>query len=728
MTFQFTGSRGGVCKAFWTGLLGFAALGWLLSAAQAKSSSLTFACATTNDLYVALKQGGRQYPRFSEADEAFRNATPGSAVLVLVDNYPEHTTRLTAANLELAREKGLRVYVEYAGALPGLEMGQPQTTAWERGVVAADAFGTALPKLRILAIHDCHYTPVKAAHPLLVIARVAGFDTAVYGLPPNAQPILFEIAGQNLFVATTKLSGFITGRYAPSRDWQTIWETVLARLDPQGGPHKLAWSPAVAPAFGPDVKLPRRFEKKTFAAYANWITDSRLLVTPARKASIEQALAANGETAALPGIEGTGGDGSLGILEGYASGILSDGRQVQRLPLRADCNAESAMVLAMNGQLNRNEASRRIASNLLDYVYFNSDICGGVRADPKHPAYGLIGWGAIAPAWLAANYGDDDARVMLSTMAASACLENDRWDEPLLRALLANLRTTGKLGFRGDRIDLPGLSQQGWQAYHDGTSVNYSPHFESFLWACNLWAYRQTGFQPFLTKTTNAIALTMKVYPDEWRLKDNVERAHMLLCLSWLVRVQDAPEHRHWLGHVAEDLLKHQGPSGAIHEWLGGTGGGHYQIPQSNEAYGTGETPLIQQNGDPASDQLYTTGFALLGLHEAVAATGDKSLKKAEDRLAEFLCRIQVRSPEFPWLNGTWFRAFDDRRWEFWASSADAGWGAWSVESGWGQAWTATVLGLRQTGTTFWDLTAGSQVKNHLQTVKARMLMRDEDF
>ena len=39
------------------------------------------------------------------------------------------------------------------------------------------------------------------------------------------------------------------------------------------------------------------------------------------------------------------GDGSLGILEGYASGIRWDGTQLRRLPLRSDCNAESAMVL-----------------------------------------------------------------------------------------------------------------------------------------------------------------------------------------------------------------------------------------------------------------------------------------------------------------------------------------------------------------------------------------------
>lgn len=703
-------------------------LGAGFSAAAGTKSPLTFCCENNNDLFLALEQAGAHCPRFSSVTQALNSAPPDSAVLVLADQYPVQTTRIDPSDFELASNKNLHLYLEYPTSVPGLELGKPQTTEWERGIVASDDFGPALPRLRILAIHDCHYTPAKAAHPMLVVGRVAGFDTAVYGLPATAQPLLFEIPGRNIFVATTKLSGFITGRYAPARDWQAVWQTILARLDPQHAPHKLTWLPIVSPAFGPETKLPPHFEKSAFSAFANWITNSRLLVPPDREAAIASSLKVNGETAATPGSDEPIGDGSLGILEGYASGIRFDGGQIQRLPLRDDCNSECAMILALDAMLNHHRQSRTIASNLLDYVFFNSDMCRGARSDPKNGAYGLIGWGAISPAWLVANYGDDNARGLLGVMAVSACLHNDRWDEALLRALLANLRTTGKLGFRGDRIDVPDLAQQGWKPYHDASNVNYSPHFESYLWACDLWAYRQTGLQPFLNKATNAIAMTMKVYPVQWRWQDNMERARMLLCLSWLVRLEDTPEHRQWVQLVAGDLLKHQAASGAIHEWLGGTGGGHYRIPQSNEAYGTGETPLIQQNGDPASDQLYTTGFALLGLHEAVAATGDKSLKNAEDKLAKFLCRIQVRSEKIPYLNGTWFRAFDDRRWEFWSSSADIGWGAWSVESGWGQAWTATVLALRQKGTTFWDLTANPRIKNLLPSVEAQMSMRDEDF
>jgi hypothetical protein len=432
---------------------------------------------------------------------------------------------------------------------------------------------------------------------------------------------------------------------------------------------------------------------------------------------IREALLRNSAT--IPPInEGRAtGDGSLGILEGFASGILIDGRQPRCVALRCDCQAESAMVLAFAGK-----RKLPFASRLLDFTYFDSGMCRGVRADPKHPAFGLIGWGDISPAWLKANYGDDNARTMLATILAGTCLKTNRWDEAVAKALLANFRTTGREGFRTDRIDIENLEANGWKHYRDGSPINFSPHFESYLWACNLWAFRQTGYRPLFDKTTNAIALTMNAYPTKWRWQDNMERARMLLCLAWLVRLEDTLQHRTWLKRVATDLLQQQQPSGTLHEVYHATGGGHYQLPRSNEAYGTTETPLIQENGDPASDQLYVGGFALFGLHEAVASTSDPELKRAEDKLAEFLCRIQIRSAKYRWLDGWWFRAFDDRRWESWASSADIGWGAWCLEAGWAQAWSVATLALRQKQTNFWDFTANSEVVEPFEKWRATML------
>jgi hypothetical protein len=196
----------------------------------------------------------------------------------------------------------------------------------------------------------------------------------------------------------------------------------------------------------------------------------------------------------------------------------------------------------------------------------------------------------------------------------------------------------------------------------------------------------------------------------------------MLLPLAWMVRAQDTPEHRQWLRQAVEGLLTLQEPCGAIREELGPVGQGMFPPPRSNEEYGVNEASLIQRNGDPESDMLYTVNFAFLGLHEANAAVREPSWRLAEERLAEFLCRIQVRSETRPELDGGWFRGFDFRRWEQWGSNADAGWGAWAIESGWTQGWITAVLALRQAKTSFWDLTAGSRIAVSFDRLQGEML------
>lgn len=691
---------------------------------KSRVGALVFSCSPDNDLYAALTAGGGKFARFEAPDEAISRASAGDIVLILADGYPDRRVELGPGSLEKASRKRLKLYIEYPAALEGLDIGPPRAAVWERAVVTTDGMGEKLPRMRLLAVHGCRYLPAQAASPLLVLARVAGYDTAVYGLPNEYAPLLFEWQDGKAIVATTKLSGFITGRYAPAADWQTIWQFILGKLDPAHAPHPLQWTPVAGTAYGPQEELPQDFESRAFSSAVNWLSSAGLLLPASRKAEVEAALRVNQETAPLPAAasaEAAAGDGSLGILEGFASGIQPDGTQLQRLPVRDDCQGETAMLFALDSVMNPQGSGGQIARRLLDFVYFDSDLCKGPRGDPRHPAFGLVAWGSTSPLWLVANYGDDNARSMLGTLMAAACLKTDRWDEPLARELLANFRTTGRLGFRGDRIDIPDLEKNGWRHYDDGETINYAPHFESYLWAVNLLAYRLTGFRPLLDRAANAIGMTMKAYPHGWRWKDNIERARMLLCLAWLVRLDDTPEHREWLQHISGDLLERQGPTGSIHEWFGAKASGFFQIPTSNEAYGTTETPLIQQNGDPATDQLYTTGFALFALHEAAAATGDAGLRRAEDRLAGFLCRIQIRSAKFPWLDGWWFRAFDDKRWEAWASSADAGWGAWSLEAGWAPAWTAATLALRVKNTTFWDF---ASAQGGLQKVFSKWKIR----
>lgn len=678
--------------------------------------SLMLVCGRENDLFQVLTDNLIPCVSCHSPNMAVQRAAPGAGVLVLADGYPESGSAITADVLALARQKRLRMYVEYPTEFAGLALESPHGVKWERAVVSSDAFGKQLAPGRILGIHACRYVPTKAERTHIVLARVAGFDTALFGLPAdNVHPILFELAEQPVLVATTRLSSFLTGRYAPFDDWKTIWTTILRYVAPNAVQREIYWGvPLVRPSYAKTESMPEAAEQQAFERGVTWFERGRLFIHPDWLSWTAEADHHEDRVCPFPRADWPSGDGHLGMLEGYNAAIQHDGTQPLRWWLRNDCMGEAALPLALWSARTGDQHGQRIAANLLDFVYKESALLKGSRADPASPSYGLVGWSV--PQNEGVYYGDDNARSLLGAMAASALMKATRWDEEIMRNLLANLRTTGTLGFRHPRLDEKPLQAAGWRHYFEEPFSYYGPHYEAYLWACFLRAYALTGYEPFLERTRTAIRMTIEAYPDQWRWTNGIqqERARMLLPLAWLVRVEDTPEHRAWLHQIADEMLAHQDACGAVREQVGDRGMGAYAPYASNEAYGTNEAPLIQCNGDALSDLLYTTNFAFLGLHEASMATGDGSLVEAEERLAKYLCRIQVRSRAHPELDGAWFRAHDFARWEYWASNGDAGWGAWSIESGWTQAWITAVLAMRLEGTSLWDMTAGCTFGQHL--------------
>ncbi|MGE5295711.1 MAG: hypothetical protein ACM3VT_12855 [Solirubrobacterales bacterium] len=690
--------------------------------AKADVASLTLCCDGRNDLFRVLTASGYACRRVDSGREAVERAAEGGAVMILADGYPTTVTAIEPGVLETAARKNLRLYIEYPGALPGVEIGPPKAARWERVVVNSDFFGPSLDRLRILAVNGLHFVQAKSRASHVVAARVAGFDTAVFGLPNDSIPILFELPEGRVLVATTKLSHFVTGRYAPQDAWQSLWAGVLAWLCPDEERPSLVWTPSVRPSYGRDESLPADVELQAIRRGVEWFGRSKLLLHPSRLDAVTQAERADG-LLPTPAADAPVGDGTLGILEAPLSIILPDGSQMQSVTRRGDCHGESAMALAFGARLDLGASNAQIARNLLDYYLFTSDARKKERGDPEHGAYGLVAWGITSPAFYTANYGDDNARLLMGVGATASLLGESRWNEAMMRCLLANLRTTGRQGFRNDRIDIPELSSQGWRPFFQRDIVSYSLHMEAYLWACYLWAYRQTGYELFYARAENALRMTMAQYPNGWRWTNGLaqEKARILLPLSWLVRVKDTAEHRAWLRTAVDGLAALQEPCGAIREELGLPGKGMFPPPASNEQYGGHEASLVQRNGDPVSDLLYTTNFAFLGLHEA-AALGDEAAERAEERLAEFLCRIQIRSDSQSSLDGGWFRAFDFKRWEAWASNADAGWGAWAVESGWTQGWIVSVLAMRQMDTSLWDLLVKTGIATDFDRLRREML------
>jgi len=675
--------------------------------AHGAGECFVFSCGADNDLYRVMRENGLECRRYDTPAEAAEKAPEGAGLLILADGYPMNMTAVYGEVLDRLAEKKLRCYLEFPCHVPGLEPDKVRAVSKERLVVASEAFGAELPPMRILSINSCRFIPykgVKKAH--LVLAKVAGFDTAVYGLPAETYPILFEAERGDLLVATTKLSHFVQARYGPQAGWQSVWKMVLGWLQPGKEIGALQWTATVRPSFAQEDPLPKDAEKQAFERGVKWF--ERALEMPMheelrrrtdRKKPVED-----------------------GFFECYFSGINLDGSQPIGSTQRNDCNGEAMFALAMGDALLKGNLWRRAAENIGDWLYLYSHNTKGPRAHPASPSYGQMGWSNTSPD---VYYSDDQARCMLGTIGCSVLLKDDRWDERMARCLAANLRICGTNGFQRGRRDEDNLQYDGWRYYHDQpVKIEYSPHYVSWIWACYLWGYQQSGHEPFLTQAKKGMQTLVEAYPDGWKWTNGIqqERARLLLPLAWLVRVEDTAEHRGWLMKIAKDLIDDQAECGAIREELGDLEKGSYPPPQKNDDFGNYEAALIQENGDPACDLLYTTNFAFLSLHEAVAATGEPVLREAEEKLAKFLCRIQIRSEKRPELDGGWYRGFDFGKWEYWASDADVGWGVWCIESGWTQAWITSVLGLRHMQTSLWELACRKETGPVIRTCLKEMI------
>ncbi len=688
---------------------------------------LIISCSESNDLVRTLRSNGIRFSRYDTPGEAIENASDGSGVLILADEYPVNTVSVDSLLYARSAEKNLKLFIEYPSYVPGISLGEPLRTSLERVVVTTDDF-PGLPHLQILCLHDCHYLPATASDPLLSVGKVAGFDRAVFGLDKSdSGPILFKMS-DDVMISTTGLSCFVTARYAPEEAIRTIWLYILKYVTGEAYPaDNFEWVPDVHPSYERDQKLPPDAARKAIVKGIDWHSRAGMVLNKdgwdeyknlwnLNDSNIHTTVPSVNNAAPLPVSDP--GDGSFGLLEGIASKVNRDGSQPARWWLRSDSNGESSLAFALRAKMDGDERSRLIAGNLLDWLYFTS---GLFQNNPEKPNFGLLFW---APGNAQALYQDNDIKAILGCMGTSGILETDRWDEVLVKNILGNFRTTGRNGFRGRRIENPDLMRDGWISYRNRETVLLQPHYEAWTWASYLWLYDKTGWEPLLEKTKKGITMMMEAYPDGWRWTNGIqqERGRMLLPLAWLIRIDDRPEYRRWLSQIAGDIEKSQDESGAIMEELGALDRGDYVPSKSNAAYGTDEAPLIQQNGDAVADLLYTCNFTFLGLHEAYAATGDEQLKRMSDCLAGFLIRIQITSDKHTSLDGGWFRAFDFKNWEYMGSNADSGWGAWSIEVGWTQAWITSVLAMRELGLNLWNISENSKVGRIFPGIRSQMI------
>lgn len=694
--------------------------------------NISVVCDESNDLYKTLVANYSGVSRYSNFEEALNNTEPNSGIMILADEYPKLTQiQINDDQKQKLDNDNIRLYIEYPenNALLNINYDGSALMNYDRAVVV-DESAMNMPEYSLLYVHGARYIKKSdISNAWLVNARVAGYDTASFQLE-GCTPYAMIDVNNNLMVASTKLSQFISARYAPYERWQKLWTSVLSWVSQKTVPD-MNWTAAVHSNYEKDEVLLADAYERAVELNANWYIDSGFVLSETDGLLYES----EGDADPMARELHPGGDGSYGIIEAFVSGAAfnEDGSQKMRFWRRADCNGESAGALAMAGKVLNNDQYKTVAYNVANWLLTQSMMSQGNRADPSKAEYGLLAWhDGRNPSIYPVNYfGDDNAKAVLGLISTAAALETDQWDERILEVILANFRTTGVNGFRGEVISGVSLDSNGWEYYHNANTIHYAPHYEALNWATYLWAYDKTGYAPLLNRTKTGIKMMMEAYKNKqwiWTNGLQQERAKMILPLAWLVRIEDTQEHREWLDTMIEDMMSYQdAETGAIRDAFGepGEGVGRFGPYTSNAAYGTHEAPVIQENGDPCVDALYTSSFAMLSLNEAYNATNDNKYKKYSDSLSDFFVKSQQVSDTHSDFNGVWFRGFDYEKWETYGSDGDAAWGVWATETGWCQAWISNTLSMKALNTNLWDFSNQTTINDYFLNTAQVMLNYD---
>jgi len=663
---------------------------------------------TTRELGLSLTPAEAPFP----ADH--------DALLICAPDYPQvqPLSPATLQAMDAFLTAGKAVYVEYA-PLAGLVGEAPQTAVYERLVVPGDDF-RSLPKLAVLEEHSSRFLPLQgeagSARSLLVYAKVAGMDRAVFGLPEQTTPALVEIprGPGRLLIATTALSHWQRARCRPTSLWAALSrEVLLALLAPEQAQavraqlHDVAvwteprgWAPPGEPVrlcvrAAPDqpitspIPLHRDGEllvsqpmtlaagKHTLEVKAGGRACTTVLTISPRADRYREAVQRNLQWfREAPMLSAP--DGSQGVREGLTSRLGPDGKPIVTHGLRVDCVSECGLLFFLYGQAAPDAKWRECGRRMLEYTarafsvtskdcwYFGHWQSRGEFREDGSTVY---------------VFNDDSGAGTLFSLLGHVATGDRAQLQAGLRGVeyfchVASERT-GLFGYMPHR-DYEGSGHMGtpWPTLRAQEIKHAAPHVMNLPLASLLVAHRLTGEARYLQIAERGCRTLMAEYPN-WHLVTSrtCEHGRMLLPLALLYDTTHSPEHRQWLDTVADYLLGKQAPCGAMQEWDG-------YNPSSNAAFGTAENSVFQENGDPISDQLYGTGFALLHLGLAGEITGAARLKQAYERLGDYLTRIQMTDPD-PLYNGTWLRAFDYGRWEYFGSSADIGWGPYCAETGW---------------------------------------------
>ena len=266
----------------------------IVCAVATSKTTLNIAVVTSdpsNDLVKTLNANYNGVKVYSSLDTALKNAESDKTkgIMVLADNYPNSTTAITESQAAAIYNLGIRIYIEYPSNNVDLGISGYSGTGvmgYDRAIVT-DAAALGIPEYSLLYVHGAQYVKkTDISRSWLVNATVVGYDTVEFydeatGALTDCTPYsMLEVnANGNVLVASTKLSQFISARYAPYARWQSLWHSVFSWV---AGKDKAdvtlpTWTAKLNANYGPDEELADNAYSEAVRLNTEWFLNSGLL-------------------------------------------------------------------------------------------------------------------------------------------------------------------------------------------------------------------------------------------------------------------------------------------------------------------------------------------------------------------------------------------------------------------------------------------------------------------
>ncbi len=237
-----------------------------------------------SDLVQLLEKEGYTLKFYPSVSEALQNAPEKSGVLLLSDSYPVKGTSISQEDESLIEAKSLRVLVEFPQRIGTTDSSKSDTLNLER-IVVCDSINTELPFMSLLSFNRCilKETSDSINHPILVAAKVAGFDKAVYGLKDTeTRPVLYYRT-PHLLVSTTCISHFASDRYMPEQKIKSLYEYIFRWLLSKNTVTFSSWITYITPSYTPSDVLPENAGYESIKKGIEWFYNGHFLENTERK-------------------------------------------------------------------------------------------------------------------------------------------------------------------------------------------------------------------------------------------------------------------------------------------------------------------------------------------------------------------------------------------------------------------------------------------------------------